>query len=71
MSGAESVINRGWIRKDKIRNFKHTANSVSAVGDDARHGTKIHLPPQSPMSFVEAESLITHLLKNWLGAKQK
>lgn len=65
------IVNRGWVNKDTIRNFKHTANSVSSAGDDARHGKELSAPPRSPMLLSEAESLIGKLLKNWLRSRQR
>ena len=60
-----------WINKDKIRDFKHTANSQSAIGDDARHGVDNdkHAPPKEPMSLYEADALIMTLLQKWLQWK--
>lgn len=65
------MVNCGWTSKNEIRSFKQTANSVSAVGDDARHGSEYTEPPRSPTPLAEAESLISRLLKNWLRSKQK
>ena len=65
------LANRSWASKNRIRSFKQTANSVSAAGDEARHGSEPNEPPRSPMSLAEAESLISGLLKNWLRSKQK
>ncbi|MBD0310580.1 MAG: hypothetical protein ICV80_21520, partial [Microcoleus sp. T1-bin1] len=58
-----------WIIKDKIRQFKHTANSQSAIGDDARHGVDHNDPPKEPMSLSEAKALIMTLLQKWLQWK--
>ncbi|MEG4939053.1 hypothetical protein [Microcoleus sp. F4-D5] len=60
-----------WIIKDKIRQFKHTANSQSAIGDDARHGVdqNQNAPPKEPMSLSEADALIRNLVKQWLQWK--
>jgi hypothetical protein len=58
-----------WITKDKIRQFKHTANSQSAIGDDARHGVDHNDPPKEPMSLYEADALIMTLLQKWLQWK--
>ena len=49
--------------KDKIGDFKRTANSQSAIGDDARHGVDRNDPPKEPMSQSEAEALIRNLLQ--------
>ena len=58
-----------WITKDKIRQFKHTANSQSAIGDDARHGVDRNYPPKEPLSLSEAVALIRNLLQKWLQWK--
>jgi len=55
--------------KDKISQFTHTANSQSAIGDDARHGVDKHAPPKEPMSLYEADALIMTLLQKWLQWK--
>ncbi|MEG4005708.1 hypothetical protein QUA41_07790 [Microcoleus sp. Pol11C1] len=58
-----------WITKDKISQFTHTANSQSAIGDDARHGVDKHAPPKEPMSLYKADALIMTLLQKWLQWK--
>ncbi len=58
-----------WITKKKIRDFKQTANSKRAIGDDARHGVDDNDPPKEPMSLSEADALIRNLLKQWLQWK--
>ena len=55
--------------KNKISQFTHTANSQSAIGDDARHGVDRNDPPKEPMSLSEAKALIRNLLKQWLQWK--
>ena len=52
--------------KDKIGDFKRTANSQKAIGDDARHGVDDNDPPKEPMSLSEAKALIMTLLQKWL-----
>lgn len=39
MGGLIAMINLGWTSKLRVSNFKHTANSVSAAGDEARRRT--------------------------------
>ncbi|WP_373535905.1 hypothetical protein [Microcoleus sp.] len=70
-AGKKKKIDRieQWITKNKISQFTHTANSQSAIGDDARHGVDHNDPPKEPMSLSEAESLIMTLLKQWLQCK--
>ena len=69
--GDSQIISMGWTSRLRISNFKHTANSVSAAGDAARHGKEPYAPPRSPMLLPEAESLIAQLLKTWLRSKQR
>ena len=70
-AGKKNKIDRieQWITKKKIRDFKQTANSQSAIGDDARHGVDQNDPPKEPMSLSEADALIMNLLKQWLQWK--
>ncbi|MCW6053199.1 hypothetical protein K4039_24800 [Lyngbya sp. CCAP 1446/10] len=70
-AGEKNKIDRikQWIDKDKIRQFTHTANSQSAIGDDARHGVDRNDPPKEPMSLSEAQALIRNLVKQWLQWK--
>jgi hypothetical protein len=63
------VVSNGWSSRSQIEKFKRTANSASAAGDDARHGKKEGVPPPSPMSLSDAESLIEGMLRRWLLTK--
>lgn len=68
--GEIAKINQeGWATETAIRLFKHTANSVGAIGDQARHGKERMQPPPKPMTFSEAKSLIEAILHNWLRSK--
>lgn len=51
--------------KQRIR-FKRTANSVSAAGDQARHGSESTLPPPNPMDPGEARGFVDAVLREWL-----
>jgi hypothetical protein len=70
-AGKKNKIDRieQWITKKKISQFTHTANSQSAIGDDARHGVDRNDPPKEPMSLYEADALIMTLLQKWLQWK--
>jgi hypothetical protein len=70
-AGKKNKIDRieQWIAKKKISQFTHTANSQSAIGDDARHGVDRNDPPKEPMSLYEADALIMTLLQKWLQWK--
>lgn len=67
--GKTALVNNGWASEAKIKKFKHTANSVGALGDNARHGSENTSPPTNPMPLEEAQSLIETLLKKWIAAK--
>ena len=58
-----------WIDQAKISQFTHTANSQSAIGDDARPGADRNDPLKEPMSLSEADALIRNLLKQWVQWK--
>lgn len=53
----------------EIARFTHTANSVGACGDQARHGKETTQPPKNPISLSQARSLIDRLLKTWIARK--
>ncbi|MCA1789712.1 MAG: hypothetical protein LC667_07600 [Thioalkalivibrio sp.] len=60
-----------WVSRKKLKRFKTTANSVGAVGDDARHGHETTVPPEKPMTLVEAKRLISGLARDWLNAERE
>lgn len=65
--GTQVIIDEGWASRAQLGRFKHSANSVSAAGDLARHGVEPTAPPADPMSISEARSLVDILLSRWLG----
>jgi hypothetical protein len=67
VGGGAALVARGWTTKRAINRFKHTANSVAAAGDSARHGVERTSPPSEPMPLSDARSLIDGLLAAWLG----
>lgn len=69
VGGVDALAARGWITKAKIRLFKHTANSVAASGDEARHGHEDSSPPPLPMDLSEARALLSVVLQSWLREK--
>jgi hypothetical protein len=60
-----------WVSKAELRRFKHTANSIGAVGDEARHGRERGRPPRRPMQIHEARKLVIDLAKRWLNDMSK
>lgn len=63
------IIGDGWATRTNVSSFTHTANSVGAAGNDARHAEEVTTPPAIPMSLSEAQTLITGLVMQWLGSK--
>jgi hypothetical protein len=55
--------------KRKVTRFTHTADSVEALGDQARHAKKVGSPPRKPMTIQEAKQLIKGLLEKWIDSK--
>ena len=68
--GLKSLETRGWVTKSDIRRFKHTANSVASLGDQARHGAEPTQPPQDPFTLSQARQLIANLARSWIAAKR-
>lgn len=67
-AGAGRLYADGSVTKAEVRRFKHTANSLHALGDRARHGHEPTDPPSEPMPFTEAQALIGRVLRAWLVA---
>jgi len=70
VGGPKSIADQGWATREALKRFKHTANSVFASGDDARHGTERTQPPADPMTLSEARSFIEAIVHNWLRTKE-
>lgn len=65
--GTDTIVNAGWASRTQLSRFKHSANSVSVAGDEARHGVESTMPPSDAMTMSEARSLVDILLARWLG----
>lgn len=61
--GIDQVVAKGWATAAAVRRFKHSANSVTAAGDQARHGVEVTKPPANPMSLSEARAFAEGLLR--------
>jgi hypothetical protein len=64
------IYSDGTVTTAEVRRFKHTANSVHALGDQARHGHEATQPPSQPTSFAEAHALVGRVLRAWFAATQ-
>jgi hypothetical protein len=62
------IYSDGTVTDAEVRQFKHTANSVHALGDQARHGHEATQPPSQPTSFAEAQALVGRVLHAWFAA---
>jgi hypothetical protein len=70
VGGLGNIVGQGWASSRSLSRFKHTANSPSTTGDEARHGKEQTQPPAKPMTIAEARALIETVVHNWLSAKQ-
>lgn len=61
LKGKEKVEN--LVDKTKLKSFTHTANNFQVLGIDARHGTQSDDPPKCPMTLIEAQNLISELIR--------
>lgn len=62
------IYSDGAVTQAEVRRFKHTANSVHALGEQARHGHEATQPPAEPMSFADAQALVGRVLRVWFAA---
>jgi hypothetical protein len=64
--GVDVIAAKGWPLKSQVRRFKHSANSITVAGNEARHGVEYTEPPADAMSLGEARSFVDGLLHRWL-----
>lgn len=69
VGGLYQIHELGWATKESIRRFKHTANSPSSIGLNARHGVDQGHPPTAPMILSEAVALIDMIVYQWIWSK--
>jgi len=69
LGGEESFKQVGWGSPQDLKRFTHSANSVAAAGDAARHGRERTDPPKRPMSLEEAIAYIGYVVQSWLSYK--
>jgi hypothetical protein len=62
----DAIFVDGTVTRAEVTRFKHTANSVHALGDQARHGHETTQPPPAPTSFADAQALVGRVLRVWL-----
>lgn len=59
----------GWVTPNECKSLQRTSQSVTAAGDQARHGKEWTTPPSKPMPLNRARNLIDGLLRSWLAWK--
>lgn len=69
VGNSNALLNKEYVVKKDLRNFTHTAQHPDAIGDAARHARISADPPKEPMSFTEANLLISTLMIKWLDSK--
>ena len=69
MGGRNPLVKAGWVSRDELRSFKHTANSPIASGALSRHGREFTAPPKLPMLLADAEPLVAGIVMSWLEAR--
>ena len=57
---------KNWTSGKERRRFKHTANSITAAGDQARHAVEETKPPKNPMTLTDASVLVRTILDRWI-----
>lgn len=69
VGGQALLAQKSWGSTGDRERFKHSANSVTVAGDEARHGKEHRLPPKNPMTLEEAGVYVEQLVRRWLEAK--
>ena len=69
VGGEKSLEGKGWASAKELKRFTATANSLGALGLDARHARDAWKPPKSPMTLEDAVDLIRRVLNPWLATK--
>jgi hypothetical protein len=67
--GEKWIRSHGWATKTAMDRFRHTANSPTAIGREARHGSERSTPPPNPVSIREARLLVETIVGGWLRWK--
>lgn len=70
VGGTKGITDAGWATRATLELFKRTANSPSAVGLEARHGSQSTQPPANPMSIKDARRLIDKIVRAWLRLRE-
>ncbi len=58
-----------WVSQDDVRRLKHTANSMTILGTEARHGREPTQPPKNPTSPGKAREIVRQALLGWIRSR--
>jgi hypothetical protein len=68
-NGGDELLDATGISRNQLNRFTQTANSVHAIGDDARHAQDSIPAPKKPMSLSDARQLIYRWARAWLTSR--
>ena len=69
LGGETPMKKMEWGSTADLKRFKHSANSVTVGGDEARHGKELEQPPKFPMNLDEADAYLRYVVQAWLTSK--
>ncbi len=69
LGGEKEFMSQDWGSANDLKRFTHTANSVAAAGDAARHGAELTMPPKKPMTLEESNAYVAYIVQCWLSLK--
>jgi len=69
VGGEDALVDADWTTRTQLKRFKHSANSVSVAGDEARHGKETTQSPRAPMTLEEARTYVDYLLHAWIDSR--
>ena len=66
VGGDQALCALGWAAGPVLSRFRHTCQSPTALGAEARHGVEPAAPPARPLEYAEARNLVASLFAKWV-----
>jgi len=66
VGGDQALCALGWATGSVLSRFRHTCQSPTALGSEARHGVERAAPPSRPLGHAEARNLVASLIAKWI-----
>lgn len=66
MGGDQALCDLGWVTGPALSRFRHTCQSPTVLGSEARHGVEPAAPPARPLGYAEARNLVASLIAKWI-----